>query len=64
MFWANNEIGDYVLIDKLANDIANLLPPKHGGPYDLLIHTARNTLLFLCNHFSVGSTVSANATKD
>ncbi|KAG6898622.1 hypothetical protein C0993_005629, partial [Termitomyces sp. T159_Od127] len=64
IFWANDEIADHVLVGKLSNEIANSLPPKRGGPYDLPIRTARDTLLFLRKRFSVGSAVSADVTKD
>ncbi|KAG6887680.1 hypothetical protein C0992_011228 [Termitomyces sp. T32_za158] len=64
VFWANNEIADYVLIRKLALEIANSLPPKRGGPFDMPIHTACDTLAFLKKHFSVGSMVTAEFTTD
>ncbi|KAG6883850.1 hypothetical protein C0993_003369 [Termitomyces sp. T159_Od127] len=64
IFWANDKIADHVLVGKLSNEIANSLPSKRGGPYDLPICTAHDTLLFLQKCFSVESAVSADVTKD
>ncbi|KAG6886936.1 hypothetical protein C0992_001573, partial [Termitomyces sp. T32_za158] len=64
VFWANDEIADHVLVGKLAAEIANSLPPKRGGLYDMPIRTARDTLAFLRKRFSVGSAVTADLTKD
>ncbi|KAG6894751.1 hypothetical protein C0992_004873, partial [Termitomyces sp. T32_za158] len=40
VFWANDELVDHVIVGKLSNKIANSLPPKCGGPYDLPLWTA------------------------
>ncbi|KAG6894497.1 hypothetical protein C0992_005888 [Termitomyces sp. T32_za158] len=37
VFWANDKIADHIIVGKLAPDIANSLPPKHGSPYDMPI---------------------------
>ncbi|KAG6888041.1 hypothetical protein C0992_009819 [Termitomyces sp. T32_za158] len=64
VFWANDDIADHIIVGKLAPEIANSLPPKRGGPYDMPICMAWDTSTFLKKRFSVGSAVTADLTKD
>ncbi|KAG6886556.1 hypothetical protein C0992_003403 [Termitomyces sp. T32_za158] len=64
MFWRNDNICSYVLTGKLLTDILGCLPPAHGGPHNFPIHTARNILGWLCDHYSAGSAAMAQKIKD
>ncbi|KAG6807318.1 hypothetical protein H0H92_008014, partial [Tricholoma furcatifolium] len=63
-FWVHNDIVEHILVGKLALDIASTIPPKRTGPFMLPTRTARDTLSFLRERYSVGSASTADILKD
>ncbi|KAG6823974.1 hypothetical protein H0H92_008414 [Tricholoma furcatifolium] len=63
-FWVHNDIVEHILVGKLALDIASTLPPKRTGQFMLPTRTARDTLAFLRERYSVGSAATADMLKD
>ncbi|KAG6807918.1 hypothetical protein H0H92_006002 [Tricholoma furcatifolium] len=63
-FWVHNDIVEHILVGKLTIDIAGTLPPKRTGPFMLPTRTARDTLAFLRERYSVGSASTADMMKD